>query len=774
MTARPSPFVLHPSSFLLLLLLLLPAAALADARGDRFWRSIAQGEPPATLGARSLFDYGRKLCEAREHPKRLLRVFQLAAAAQDRDPQSRGFGNLRWTWRDPGVTDANAVEFCMQDALVVWIEHRQWLPEPSRIALRELMEYAIEGCLRHRVPSSYTNIAILNAANLIVLGEQFDRPDVTAEGAGRLDAYYLWTWQFGTREFCSPTYYGVDLDGLRFIQTYARFERARLQARAAWELIWSDIAANWYVPAQKLAGANSRSYDYLRGLGHLDRNLSAAGFLAADPSAPRPDPRYEPPAALAELSRRLPRLVRQHWGIAPSESRTHWMHADITLSCTGAGSGYDDSRLTVDLPGDRQLPRCYFIPDGREDPYGKIRYETSTARHLKALHLKPFWAAAQRGPDALGLVVYRREDLAAPETVNVQSHMVLRASHDGLWLAGRPLNAWPKRCCLAPGEALVVRYGTAGLGIRVPWARRGDGQAAEVALVDDGNPHGVVRLTIEHRAAEQTIEPAAIVWVQAGSGLADESSFGAWRARFEKATVPAAEISDKRLSFEVPGAEGPVAVSAWPPFEQGETLVVPEPSLAVLEVDGREIGRPILETLEPARSARSAIGTTNPLAVPAEGSVGFEAEAGLVFHGMAIADDPGASGGRHVWQPSSTRDGRRVLGSVLWAIRLSKPGRYYLWGRVSADNTESDSFYVQVVAPGLAWPARAAWHLRAAKAWNWQVLALDKGREARPLDLPAGVTLIWLRPREAGARLDRLWLSPNPKERPTGAAHLPQ
>jgi len=52
------------------------------------------------LGARSLFDYARKLCEAREHPERLQRVFQVAAGAQDRDPKSRGFGNLRWTWRD--------------------------------------------------------------------------------------------------------------------------------------------------------------------------------------------------------------------------------------------------------------------------------------------------------------------------------------------------------------------------------------------------------------------------------------------------------------------------------------------------------------------------------------------------------------------------------------------------------------------------------------------------------------------------------------------------
>ncbi|MFA6047042.1 MAG: hypothetical protein WC718_18825, partial [Phycisphaerales bacterium] len=406
----------------------LLSASASGAAGDRFWRSIAEGEPPAMLGARSLFGYARNLCEAREHPERLERVFQVAAGAQDRNPQSRGFGNLRWTWRDPGVTDANAVEFCMQDALAMWIEHRQWVPEGSRKALRELMEFAIEGCLRHRVPSSYTNIAILNAANLIVLGEVLQRPEVTAEGAGRLDAFYLWTWQFGTREFCSPNYYGTDLEGLRFIQTYARLDHARQQARRVAELIWTDIAANWYPPAQKLAGAHSRSYDYLAGLGHLDNELVDAGWLPAPGTPPKTRPTcYVPLASLRELSGRLPRVVRQHWGTNPAESRTHWLAADITLSCSGAGSGQDDARLTVDLPGDRKLPRCYFIPDGREDPYGKVRYETSSARHLKALHLQPFWAAAQRGPDALGLVLYRPQDVALPEVVNLQSHIVLRA-----------------------------------------------------------------------------------------------------------------------------------------------------------------------------------------------------------------------------------------------------------------------------------------------------------------------------------------------------------
>ena len=92
----------------------------------------------------------------------------------------------------------------------------------------------------------------------------------------------------------------------------------------------------------------------------------------------------------------------------------------------------------VDLPGGREQPRCYFIPDGREDPYGKKKYETGSAKHLKALHMQPFWAGVQRSCDALGLVIYRRRDLKAAEVIHVQSHFVLRRTDD-IRLGGKRL-----------------------------------------------------------------------------------------------------------------------------------------------------------------------------------------------------------------------------------------------------------------------------------------------------------------------------------------------
>ena len=519
-----------------------------------------------------------RICEARQHEERISRLYELAARFQDRDPESPGYGNLRWYWRDERVTDQNAVEFCMQDALLTWIYHRQWMPEQPREQLRQLMTFGIEGCMRHRVRTSYTNIALLNAANLIGLGEAFDRPEVSEEGYRRLDLICLWTWRFGTCEYCSPSYYGVDLQGIHFIEGHAQRERGRRQAQALARLFWTDIAANWFAPAQRFAGAHSRTYDYLRGLGSLDRYLQVSGWID-EPITPSPAMVHPlrapvtPPTFLdGELKLDSPRLVRQSWGQSAVESRTHMLYDDVTLSSSAANYGAHDMPLTVDLPGDRQAVRCYFIPDGREDPYGQVKYPTGSARHPKALHLKPFWTAAQRTRDALGLVVYRDGDLEEDVVANLQSHFVLRRQNDGIWLNGKSPDLTeatkdkPARTALDIAEPLVVRYGTAAIGIRVLWARAQDATPPAMALVDDGNEFGAMRLTIDHRRPSVSTQAGAAFWARVGSGLVTDEKFHAWRSAFEAAEPTTVDATPAGIRLEVPGADGPVSLSAAAPF----------------------------------------------------------------------------------------------------------------------------------------------------------------------------------------------------------------
>jgi len=769
-----------------LMLLVAPATRAADAAAtaaperppldDRFWKRIADREPWDTMGLRSLFSYLLEVCQSRQHPERLERLCDLAAQAQDHDPKAKSYGNLKWTWRDAGVTDYNAVEFCMQDAIIAWLKHRPWMPPAAREKLQAVIELSIEGCLRHRVPVSYTNIAILNSSNLILLGEAFDRPAVVEEGLRRLEGVCLYTWAYGTHEYCSPTYYAPDTSGLQLIYAHAKTPRAKQLAVGLLTLYWSDVAANWFPASQKLGGAQSRSYDYLRGRGELDRVLVLAGWLPPDtlgkPAFDRLEgPRWAPPAGLRQAAEdRAPRRVRQAWGLAPAESRWAMLHSDVALSVAGATYGSQDVTLAVDLPGPRDAVRCYFIPDGREDPYGVKKYETSSARHMKALHLAPFWAATQRDNDALGLCLYRPDDLKGPEVFNVQSHFVFRRGFDQLWINGQESKIpagderHPGRLPLAAGDAVVLRYDSALIGLRIIWSRSQNGEASPAALVDDGNKQGALRLSIDHRSDTKAADPGVALWVRIGSQL-DAGSAARWRAEFQAAKCLATDVAPGKMQIAVAGQHGPLKIDAQSPFAAGSAVALdPPPYRGTLELNGREIGRPILEALD-LPALRAAQG--NPLksiAVAAHGPTQWEAESGLVLPGFQV-DREGNAGPSYVWQPDN-KNVVRYAGTVSYTLDVKQAGRYYLWARVLAPNPESDSLYMQLWGQGVTWPAKNAWHLRCNPQWQWQQLALEKAKEPMPLDLPAGPVRLVIQPRELGAKIDALFLTPDAKAKP--------
>lgn len=747
-------------------------AAAQSAEGT--WRAV--NRQPLTVGSRDLFAAALAWCEAGTHPERLEKLFDLAGQMQDRDPQSRTYGNFRWSWQHQGVWDANAVDFCMQPGALLWMRHRDTLPGPLREKLRGILELAIQGLLGHRVPETYSNIALMNAGDLILLGEALGKPDAAEEGYARLDRFLLAMWESGTHEYCSPTYYGVDLDDLALIEAFAAKERGRQQARVLLEYFWTDIALNWFPPAEKLGGARSRDYDYLRGLGVLDQQMMANGWLPVEgknrvTSIINAFTQWRPPARLKVMSEtRFPRLVQQVWGFEPAESRTHYLCRDVTLSTAGAGYRTMDLPLCADLPGPREGVRCYFIPDGRHDPYGKVKIQESQA-HAKTLHLTPFWAAAQRRVDAVGLALYRAKDVP-PETQTLESHFVMPLEADSFWIGGKRVDTPRDRSWeypLPPGETLVWRKGTAAVGVRVPWARDLDGKVAPVSFVFDGNSYGAVRLTVTHyagaKATGATSQAGASFWVRIGSGLTDETSFAEWQRKFASASAKA-DVAGERVRVVVDGEDGPVAAGA----DAAKSVafgIQPPPSRALLAVDGEDLGRRLLQDLEPIRSWRDKISASRPVALPKAQSVSWEAESGRVIPPMTPAKDPKASGGGFVWMPA--RPGEKAsssVGNVTWAIQVATPGKYYLWGRVQAPTPENDSFYVRVFNDEGEVLPRTDWPTGVHADWQWVPLIMGGGREPSAISLPAGTVNLQLRVREAGTKIDRLFLTPRAEERP--------
>jgi len=745
----------------------------AAESGENTWRKTAN--PSRNLTSRELFTYALALCEAGMYPERLERLFELAEEMQVRDPDDPGYGNLYWYWQEGEVRDRNAVEFCMQGGAPLWLRHRGKIPEAARRKLRELMEYSIQGCLRHRVSESYTNIALMNAENLILLGELLDKPDVADEGYRRLDQICLYTWEAGIHEYCSPTYYGVDLDCLWIIEAFCQRDRGREQARALLELFWTDIALNWFPFSQRLSGARSRDYDYLRGRGHLDTQMWVSGWLpgrfrggagAIYPTLGR----WQPPDSFMEMNRsRFPRLVRQSWGIARNQSRTNFLLADITLSSAGANYGNMDIPLSVDLPGDREYLRCYFIPDARHDPYGKKRIPAGA--HSKTLHLRPFWAAAQRRVDALGLVVYRDRDVpAGSETL--ESHFVMPIDTNGFWIGGQRIEvkkAKPMEIALENGKSLVFRKGTAAVGVRIPWTRGLDGGQARTAFVYDGNEHGAVRLTVAHHSSSDAEDPKAnaeaAFWVRIGSGLDSDKAFQQWHQQFKSARTKV-QASPERILISVEGSDGPVVVGTEAPYS-GCFALEPAPSRAVLELDGEDIGRELLKDIEPIKSHVAKLADTPPVVISVDADAYWEAESGQIMPPMTVDEDENASGGKYVWMPGEAgQRGGSIMGSVTWQLDIARAEDYYVWGRVLAPTPEDDSFYVQASTESGDLIGLSEWHTGTHQQWEWTRMTLNRTQEPTPLTLPEGEVSLQLRVREDGTKIDRLFITPDADREP--------
>ena len=68
------------------------------------------------------------------------------------------------------------------------------------------------------------------------------------------------------------------------IEAFAKRPRGVEQSRALLNYFWTDIALNWFAPAQRLSGTHSRSYDYLSGLGEFDKHAQLNGWLDGEPT----------------------------------------------------------------------------------------------------------------------------------------------------------------------------------------------------------------------------------------------------------------------------------------------------------------------------------------------------------------------------------------------------------------------------------------------------------------------------------------------------------
>ena len=116
----------------------------------------------------------------------------------------------------------------------------------------------------------------------------------------------------------------------------------------------------------------------------------------------------------------------------------------------------------------------------------------------------------------------------------------------------------------------------------------------------------------------------------------------------------------------------------------------------------------------------------------------IEAELGDLYESMQTESDGNASGGKYI---SATTDGYAE-----YAIEITEPAAYFIWGRTIGPTAGSDSFYIATDNGG-----DIAWHLPISEDWSWN--------RAISVYFEAAHHILTIKHRENGAMLDKILIS---------------
>lgn len=565
---------------------------------DKMYSGIEQaGE---RLGAREIMRYLLEGAAAGEDPARLGRAIETLRTQQELRPGHADFGNFRWYRGQTEVRDRNAVQFVCQNATTLALGYPEALTGANAEAFRALLRDAARGSLNQKVKPGYTNIFLMKAVNLVLLGRCLDDPELAATGRAQLDAWFEWTRANGITEYNSTTYTGIDLDSASLLIRFATDPADRARGEILARLFWTELAANWFAPARRLGGSHSRDYDFLLGLGYTDVPLADNGWIA--PRRPETLPAESasrrfiaPPEWTVAILAQPTREVVQRWSGGAGETATHYLTPDYSIGTCGTGKAFDDKVFAVQFSGERTTPMAYFVMESRQDPYGATK-EPDSNGHNKALHLRPALVTAQNRDRALLLAA---EDTEVPRHLRpvpvlkgLWSHIVFPASARVTDVSGNELPPGP----VDSARAVFIRQGRSTLALRVLAARKEWASGSlPMVLFRDGESLKAARLTIEHGTGEHP--GRGLIAFTAETALTpDEATFRSFAARFE-AEPAEASVNESGVARITRGGE-PDRLSASMDLKKRRVLSIEGQSRLepgeLLRVNGVDLWTPLL------------------------------------------------------------------------------------------------------------------------------------------------------------------------------------
>jgi hypothetical protein len=580
----------------------------AAAELEHQWRQI---EKDGSLPVRGTVHFALEATGLDWHPERVVAALQRARDMQDRDKTSRTYGNFKWQSEHERVFDLNAVEFAMQMLTLMHLQYAAHLRPEVRAALEDLMIPAIDGINSHHVKVDYTNIFLMQAWNRIAAGEALERPELAEAGYRQFDEWLRFTAQNGITEYASVNYYGTDLDSLVFISKFARRDDAKSKATVALHYIWTDIAANWWSPGDRLGGANSRSYDYLFGRGYLEAHTWPAGLLRVRPELEganwlsglrqnqivfREAATFVPPPEwMARILSTVPRTIVQRWGQGPEHHAVNWIGHHVSLGSSGATRGADERTLVANFGDSPSIAQSVLFMDARGDPYGSNK-TLNAASQAKALHLTPFIATVQHGPEVLQVL---SDDPAHAKSKPRDfscflTHLTFPATAE-VWIDNARCDFAEKTTPVPTGANVFIRIGDAVMGVRFLLATTaGESSPIEIAVDDPKGP--ARRITVVHARGIPSGRGTVAAYFRVAEKL-DPRGFASFRDEFRE-TKALSSIHGDTIDAEVNSKFGPLHVVTDIVKAERRVLEGGERD-ALLSINGVDLGAEILSQFRP-------------------------------------------------------------------------------------------------------------------------------------------------------------------------------
>lgn len=426
-------------------------------------------------------------------------------AAQDMSQGSDTYGEYKWRTGDPHVTDKNAVEFGSLSLGPIFLGFGNKL-SPSFKALAQPHLRAALTALRNRnIRVTYTNIYLMNAVGLMLLGQVLHDGGAVSEAEQRMNAWMSHTKSTGLTEFSSPTYYTADLAALVQGYRYAASSADRATFRSALDYVWTDIAANFLPSSGKITPPYSRDYDFLRGIGSVNAWLKAEGWTtyqarssnilfqhAALADDFRPGG-YHPSASIKALAFSGPRDVASRWNDKPSGGLFSWIGRNIAIGCGSGRYGPQDKMFGVTFSG-FNTPQAIIASDIYNNPYGTQKHVNTGTKH-KPVHLVYNPGCVERSGNALMTSELKLGKLPPDAQTYTLNLLLPKAATIGINGSTVSLNS-PTTIHVDPNSVVTASYGGAVAGFR--FANFIGPVQPQMDLVADseGLAAGVVRLRI--------------------------------------------------------------------------------------------------------------------------------------------------------------------------------------------------------------------------------------------------------------------------------------